>query len=68
MYLFFRKSTGQAKCEGSCNSNVCSRSFVISKVPKTNLYLIVVDGLCLSGGGSSFNGVPGLPKEDILLS
>lgn len=53
---------GKANCEPSCKSDVCRRSFVVSKVPRTNLYLIVVDGLCPSSG-KTFNGVPGEPQE-----
>ena len=36
-------------------------------MPKTNLYLVVVDGRCPLSGQNSFNGVPGAPEEDILF-
>ncbi|XP_028401275.1 voltage-dependent calcium channel subunit alpha-2/delta-2-like [Dendronephthya gigantea] len=57
---------GYANCDVSCNSNSCRRSFVISKVPKTNLYFVFVDGLCPSSGQSYSDGVPGVHQEEMI--
>ena len=60
-YLF-QLSIGRVNC--SCYSRYCQRSFVVSNVPKTNLYLVIVDGLCTAFGNTK--DVPGEPQEYIL--
>ena len=64
--MFSLKILGYANCDVNCNSNSCRRSFVISKVPQTNLYFVFVDGLCPSSSQSYPDGVPGVHQEDIL--
>ncbi|XP_046852879.1 voltage-dependent calcium channel subunit alpha-2/delta-3-like [Xenia sp. Carnegie-2017] len=53
--------TKQGRVNCSCYSRYCQRSFVVSNVPKTNLYLVIVDGLCTASGNTK--DVPGEPQE-----
>ncbi|XP_046852882.1 voltage-dependent calcium channel subunit alpha-2/delta-3-like [Xenia sp. Carnegie-2017] len=53
--------TKQGRVNCSCYSRYCQRSFVVSNVPKTNLYLVIVDGLCTAFGNTK--DVPGEPQE-----
>ena len=51
----------------------CSRNFAISRVQKTNLFLLAVEstcGKCESKGmnGNELPGLPGVSKENILFN